>query len=51
MPTNIFDKFVVAQTYGLKSSSPVIPSSFINKKYFIKHGNFKPLDHCMINTL
>ena len=42
MPTNIFDKFVVAQTYGLKSSSPVIPSSFINKKYFIKHGNFKP---------
>ena len=42
MPTNSFDKFVVAQTYGLKSSSPVIPSSFINKKYFIQYGNFKP---------
>jgi len=42
-PSNYFDKLVIAQTYGLKSNNPVIPSSFIKKKYFEKYGYFLPL--------
>lgn len=41
-PKNYFDKIVVSQTYGLKSNKPAIPSSFINRFYFIKFGYFLP---------
>ena len=41
-PKNYFDRLVISQTYGIKSSSPVIPSSFIHKKYFEYHGFFLP---------
>lgn len=42
-PSNYFDKLVIAQTYGLNSNNPVIPSSFINKIYFKKNTYFLPL--------
>lgn len=42
-PKNKFDKFVVIQTFGLKSLNPVIPSSLIHKKYFHKYGYFLPI--------
>lgn len=41
-PKNYFDRLVISQTYGIKSSSPAIPSSFINKKYFNRYGYFLP---------
>lgn len=41
-PKNYFDRLVISQTYGIKSSSPAIPSSFINKNYFDYYGFFLP---------
>lgn len=41
-PSNYFDKLVIAQTYGINSLNPVIPSSIIKKTYFENHGKFLP---------
>ena len=41
-PKSYFDKVIIAQTYGLNSSKPAIPSSFINKMYFEEYGYFLP---------
>ena len=41
-PQNYFDKVVISQTYGINSNSPVVPSSFIHKNYFMNNGLFLP---------
>ena len=41
-PSNYFDKLTIAQTYGINSLSPVIPSSIIKKAYFENNGLFLP---------
>lgn len=41
-PKNYFDKLTVAQTYGINSLNPVVPSSLIKKIYFEKNGLFLP---------
>ena len=42
LPFGYFDKLVIAQTYGLESLKPAIPSSFIKREYFIKNNFFMP---------
>lgn len=42
LPFGYFDKLVIAQTYGLESLKPAIPSSFIKREYFINNNFFMP---------
>lgn len=55
LPSKYFDKLVIAQTYGINSMSPVIPSSFIKREFFYANGFFMPYrshyDRVFINSV
>ena len=55
LPSKYFDKLAIAQTYGINSMSPVIPSSFIKREFFHKNGFFMPYrshyDRVFINSV
>ena len=55
LPSKYFDKLAIAQTYGMNSMSPVIPSSFIKREFFHENGFFMPYrshyDRVFINSV